>query len=152
MPTIVFLTVCTKDRRPWLATDETHDLLREVWIASAAWLVGRYVVMPDHVHLFARPGGMDVPTTGCGTGSRSSRSGIGILRTCGSRTTGTGRCGRGRVMRRSGVGVFELGAQAVGGPAGGLEVCGGVEPVAVELMAADTAARPEARPPDCAAS
>ncbi|MET0253874.1 MAG: hypothetical protein ABW214_07565 [Terrimicrobiaceae bacterium] len=30
-PTIVFLTVCTKDRKPWLACDEAHDLLREVW-------------------------------------------------------------------------------------------------------------------------
>ena len=54
-PVVVFVTVCTKDRRPWLATAECHGLLREVWTEASAWLVGRYVVMPDHVHLFASP-------------------------------------------------------------------------------------------------
>jgi REP element-mobilizing transposase RayT len=53
---IVFLTVCTKDRRPWLASEEVHQLLRETWQSSTAWLIGRYVVMPDHIHLFATPG------------------------------------------------------------------------------------------------
>lgn len=55
-PTIVFLTVCTKDRQPWLATAQNHDLLRETWLAATAWRVGRYVLMPDHLHLFAAPG------------------------------------------------------------------------------------------------
>lgn len=54
-PTIVFLTVCTKDRKPWLANSEVHELLRTVWIDAKAWLVGRYVLMPDHVHLFCAP-------------------------------------------------------------------------------------------------
>src|SRR5262249_53078498 len=54
-PTIVFITVCTRDRRPWLATEETHALLREVWSRATAWLAGRYVLMPDHLHLFASP-------------------------------------------------------------------------------------------------
>ncbi len=52
-PTIVFDTICTKDRLPWLASAEVHDLLREVWTDASAWLVGRYIVMPDHIHLFA---------------------------------------------------------------------------------------------------
>ncbi len=52
-PTIIFDTVCTKDRQAWLATDEVHAILREVWLAADAWWVGRYVVMPDHVHYFA---------------------------------------------------------------------------------------------------
>ena len=59
-PTIVFLTVCTQSRVPWLATDEVHALLRDVWTRASAWLVGRYVVMPDHVHLFAAPGGAGI--------------------------------------------------------------------------------------------
>ena len=54
-PTIVFLTVCTKGRKPWLATREVHELLRAVWGDARAWLVGRYVLMPDHVHLFCAP-------------------------------------------------------------------------------------------------
>ncbi|HVK19342.1 MAG TPA: hypothetical protein VM533_20580 [Fimbriiglobus sp.] len=59
-PTIVYLTVCTHHRRPWLATDENHDLIRSVWQAATGWLVGRYVLMPDHMHLFAAPGTMDI--------------------------------------------------------------------------------------------
>ena len=54
-PTIVFLTVCTKARKPWLATHQVHQLLRDVWTKASAWLVGRYVLMPDHVHLFTAP-------------------------------------------------------------------------------------------------
>ena len=54
-PTLVFVTVCTKDRAPWLATQDVHGLLQSVWRAADAWRVGRYVVMPDHLHLFAAP-------------------------------------------------------------------------------------------------
>jgi putative transposase len=52
-PTIIFDTVCTKDRKPWLANEEVHQLLRQVWSEASAWLVGRYMIMPDHIHLFA---------------------------------------------------------------------------------------------------
>jgi putative transposase len=54
-PIIVFLTVCTKDRAPWLADAAIHLLLREVWTSSDAWLVGFYAILPDHIHLFASP-------------------------------------------------------------------------------------------------
>jgi putative transposase len=60
-PTIVFLTVCTQDRRPWLAASAVHEALRQVWTEARAWLVGRYVIMPDHVHLFAAPGELTIP-------------------------------------------------------------------------------------------
>ena len=52
-PTIVFDTVCTKDRSPWLACDEVHQILVEVWTDATAWLMGRYMIMPDHIHYFA---------------------------------------------------------------------------------------------------
>ncbi len=55
-PTIVFLTVCTRNRSPWLATDEHHARLRSVWLQATAWRTGRYVLMPDHLHLLAVPG------------------------------------------------------------------------------------------------
>jgi len=55
-PTIVYLTICTRNRRPWLATEENHRFLRDVWEQSRAWRVGRYVLMPDHLHLFAALG------------------------------------------------------------------------------------------------
>ena len=60
-PTIVFITVCTKGRRPWLATPENHAALRGVWQEATAWVVGRYVLMPDHLHLFAAPGRLELP-------------------------------------------------------------------------------------------
>lgn len=54
-PTIVFLTVCTKDREPWLAQPHVHEFLHKIWLEEKAWLVGRYVLMPDHLHLFCAP-------------------------------------------------------------------------------------------------
>ena len=52
-PAIIFDTVCTKGRASWLANDEVHQLLREVWSEAVAWLVGRYIILPDHIHMFA---------------------------------------------------------------------------------------------------
>ncbi len=54
---IVYLTVVTAERRPVLACAAASDSLREIWSHSPGidgWTVGRYVLMPDHVHLFAR--------------------------------------------------------------------------------------------------
>lgn len=54
---IVFLTVVTHDRRPLLACDPAQTILRALWTHSPlhdGWTVGRYLLMPDHVHLFAR--------------------------------------------------------------------------------------------------
>jgi putative transposase len=58
-PTLVFATVNTKDRTPWLANDRVHTALRALWLSSRAWMVGTYVVMPDHVHFIAAPGEPD---------------------------------------------------------------------------------------------
>jgi REP-associated tyrosine transposase len=52
-PTVIFDTICTKDRVPWLANHEVHELLRKVWTEATAWCVGRYMIMPNHIHLFA---------------------------------------------------------------------------------------------------
>jgi putative transposase len=54
-PTIIFLTVCTKNREPRLANEETHQVLLAHWLKSTSWLVGRYVILPDHIHLFCSP-------------------------------------------------------------------------------------------------
>lgn len=59
-PTIVFLTVCTKSRLAWLTTEEVHAALRAGWARADAWLVGEYVLMPDHLHLFCAPHDLDV--------------------------------------------------------------------------------------------
>lgn len=54
-PLILFITVCTKGREPWLANEERHRCILDAWNAADTWAVGRYVVMPDHIHLFAAP-------------------------------------------------------------------------------------------------
>lgn len=55
---IVFFTACTYKRRRILASNECQNILHEIWRRSAhhdGWWVGNYILMPDHVHFFARP-------------------------------------------------------------------------------------------------
>ncbi len=54
-PVIVYVTVVTRLRQPCLANDPAHGLLRKIWSAADFWIVGRYVVMPDHLHFFCAP-------------------------------------------------------------------------------------------------
>ena len=54
---IVFFTTCTYKRRKLLACAQCHVILRGLWERSAerdGWWVGHYILMPDHVHFFAR--------------------------------------------------------------------------------------------------
>jgi putative transposase len=66
-PIIVFLTVCTKGRKPILASSEAQALLIAAWRTAKMWRVGRYVIMPDHVHLFCAPA--ESETQPCYSGS-----------------------------------------------------------------------------------
>jgi REP-associated tyrosine transposase len=54
-PTITFLTVCTLHREIGLANAAVHQALIETWSAADEWLVGHYLIMPDHIHLFCAP-------------------------------------------------------------------------------------------------
>ncbi len=56
LPTLVFATICTRKRKPWLATPRVHRVLRSAWLRHKNWIVSAYVVMPDHVHFFAELG------------------------------------------------------------------------------------------------
>ena len=38
-----------------MANEEAHRIILNAWEKADAWMVGRYVVMPDHIHLFAAP-------------------------------------------------------------------------------------------------
>lgn len=53
---IVFVTVCAAGREPVLANQSAHRSLQMAFSRADHWIVGRYVVMPDHVHLFCAPG------------------------------------------------------------------------------------------------
>ena len=52
---IIFVTVCTRDRHPFLANPGMHARLKTFWGRANYWMVGRYVIMPDHIHLFCSP-------------------------------------------------------------------------------------------------
>ena len=55
---IYFITTCTNNRRQILARDEVAKVLIDEWRVAHGrhgWAVGRYVIMPDHVHFFCRP-------------------------------------------------------------------------------------------------
>lgn len=52
---VYFVTVCAKDRRPLLASSEALAVLTQAWREADAYRVGRFVIMPDHVHLFCGP-------------------------------------------------------------------------------------------------
>ncbi len=55
---LYFFTACTCQRHPLLDNPTALGIISEVWQKSAAldgWCVGRFVLMPDHVHFFAMP-------------------------------------------------------------------------------------------------
>lgn len=52
---IYFVTTCTHLRQPILTSDLVAQILRKEWKDARSrhgWAVGRYVIMPDHVHFF----------------------------------------------------------------------------------------------------
>jgi len=58
---IVFVTVCSKGRKPVFARTAVHDLMVMAWKKADQWTVGSYVLMPDHVHFFCSPVGHEYP-------------------------------------------------------------------------------------------
>jgi REP element-mobilizing transposase RayT len=59
---IFFITACTHERKQILASENLHPAFRDFALqaASHSVFVGRYVLMPDHVHLFAAFGSKPV--------------------------------------------------------------------------------------------
>ena len=54
---LYFITFCTHQRKPFLACDEVHAafaVFAKRAETSFNVAVGRYVIMPDHIHLFVR--------------------------------------------------------------------------------------------------
>lgn len=58
---IVYVTVCASGRKRILARSETMELILAKWKEASSWLVGRFVIMPDHMHLFCSPCGLEHP-------------------------------------------------------------------------------------------
>jgi REP element-mobilizing transposase RayT len=55
-PVILFVTLTVQPRGDFLASHSFHAVFCEACREADAWLAGRYVIMPDHVHLFCAPG------------------------------------------------------------------------------------------------
>jgi REP element-mobilizing transposase RayT len=56
---IFFITACTHERKNILANPKSAAILVEEWMSAKEhhdWYIGRYVIMPDHVHFFCAPG------------------------------------------------------------------------------------------------
>lgn len=52
---VYFITTCTFNRRAILASKEVAEILVDEWRVARdrhGWAIGRYVIMPDHVHFF----------------------------------------------------------------------------------------------------
>ena len=52
---IVFLTVCSSKRKQIFDNENAHLLIQQSWAIESSWKVGRYVLLPDHIHLFCAP-------------------------------------------------------------------------------------------------
>jgi hypothetical protein len=68
---MLLVTVCTKHRRKILANPKAHALLREAWETCNDFSVGRYVILPNHIHLFL--GDSDVAPCGLDRGLARGR-------------------------------------------------------------------------------
>jgi len=57
MPLIVFCTVCAEHRgASWVSQASVMQAFHEIWEKEAtAWLVGWYVLMPNHIHFLCVP-------------------------------------------------------------------------------------------------
>ena len=62
---IIYVTTCTAKRRNILASPRFYEAIVCAWREASTWLVGRYVVMPDHIHFFCAPNELDVPSLEC---------------------------------------------------------------------------------------
>ena len=53
--TIVFVTICSRQRKQNLANAIVHQALVNVWTKADRWMIGAYMIMPDHIHFFCSP-------------------------------------------------------------------------------------------------
>lgn len=79
-PVIIYVTACTAKRKSILASPSVHGAIVNAWAHASNWLVGRYVILPNHVHFFCAPNGIDVPSLERWMSFWKSRATIGIRR------------------------------------------------------------------------
>ena len=52
---IQYVSMNVENRRPLLANYAAASVIIQAWAKADYWLVGRYVLMPDHLHIFCAP-------------------------------------------------------------------------------------------------
>ena len=52
---LLYVTIVTANRMHDLANAAVAECILAAWAAATDWLVGRYVIMPDHIHFFCAP-------------------------------------------------------------------------------------------------
>lgn len=52
---LIYVTVNVKSRRRLLAREDAIKAVLDAWNEGNHWLVGRYAIMPDHIHFFCAP-------------------------------------------------------------------------------------------------
>jgi putative transposase len=66
---VYFVTICVAARHPILANDRALKVVCDEFEAAPeryGWMIGRFVVMPDHLHFFC----IGAETAGCASLSR----------------------------------------------------------------------------------
>ena len=58
---LLYVTIVTANRMPVLACAAVAECILAAWAAATDWLVGRYVIMPDHIHFFCAPASYPPP-------------------------------------------------------------------------------------------
>jgi len=53
--TIIFVTICSARRKKIFTANDSARLIVNTWIQANEWVVGRYVILPDHIHFFCAP-------------------------------------------------------------------------------------------------
>ena len=83
---VYFITTCVRGRQSLLANAASHEFLRMEWVTMRerhGWAVGRYVVMPDHVHFFVAPSCDRAKTLSAAIGKWKEWTAKGILNSTG---------------------------------------------------------------------
>jgi putative transposase len=83
---LYFITTCLDQRRPLLAAPEVHAIFLDEWgswCERHGWAVGRYVIMPDHVHFFTMPLAEGNQSLGRTVGKWKEWTAKRILKSCG---------------------------------------------------------------------
>jgi len=55
MPVILFLTICSKNKRNIFNNNKFHLAAKKAWKKADYWKCGYYMIMPDHIHFFITP-------------------------------------------------------------------------------------------------